>query len=402
MGFSANVASRIVCQLAVVVCLYGCCGDVNLSLGRFSGFMSGSFRLAGDIDIDGLSSFDLTVSIGGWAGVSFVTDIELDIDLSGFSFVTGDKKEDIDEDGADETVRVLVAVDEDDEDNNRVFLAWKGDEYTLDEGQCYLAWLVGETLWLASAPCDEPEGGIVCQMRADDESSMSCEGCDRSGACRECDADGKAKDCQAQARMDAGVPLDEMDAGVSVDADIDADIDGDIAVDAGVDGDIAGDADVDGSVSADAAVDASGQVEGLGCEGQVFALADEADACGLDVSLDEQTLCEQNPAEVGICYVVFQGIDALGLDTCSVVRDEFICGTVMNRDDPTADCQRRLGELVTEGIECGMTIELDVDETCSSSSDEVDFCYAFYDVARLAGEGVCAALGEILVCAVIN
>jgi hypothetical protein len=378
MRWIRGVGFRVACVLVMPVLLGGCCQEVNLSLGRLSGFLSAALDLSLRIDLDLLISTRLTVDIGVRAGVRSVSNADLRIEAGEFDFLKGEVREDIDQDGSVETVHVLAAVDGADPDTHRIFLYWKGDEYTLDGDRCYLAWVWGKKVRLASAPCDDSSGATLCRMRVADERGFVCEACTGSGDCVRCDTGDELDDCRVGADADAG--------GAPIDADIEPDAGVDAGVDAGADAGV--DAGEDGAVT----------VELSACEKQVVELAREADDCGMDVFLDEQDLCRNSSAEVGVCYAAYEAADLLGQNTCAVLRDQIVCGVVVNQGDPGTNCEKRVEELVEAGDACGMNLQLDAAALCADGAARIDACFAAYDAARLTGQDICAVLRDAIVC----
>jgi hypothetical protein len=224
MGFNAGTRLLLLAVLFALPGLKGCCESPGLKLGRFGGFMDLSFRLSTDVDLSGFTSFDLDVSIGAWAGIDLPIDLDLGFDPGEVEFQVSSVEEDIDRDGKKENVTLLAAVDPDGEAVG-VFVAWKGDRYTLDKEQCYLAWVEGETMRLASAPCGQGGSVLLCSAPVDDPDSLSCQSCTGSGRCAECDTGGDTDDCRSAEpeRPDEPDEPDEPDdSGPASDAGIDA------------------------------------------------------------------------------------------------------------------------------------------------------------------------------------
>jgi hypothetical protein len=289
-----------IASLIVPLGMRGCCESTGLSLGRFSGFMDLSYRLSLDVDLSLFTSFELGGRIGAWADIELLADLELNLDLDAVIFKQASLQQDIDRDGKEESVSLLAAVDEQSGEAVRVFVAWKGDEYTLDEGRCYLAWVEGDSLRLASASCGERESPIICSAPIDDPDRLSCQSCTEEGECTQCDTKGEADDCRPEQAVEPDGSGQGRDAGVFEDAA------------------------VDGSVEPDAA---TGAVRSA-CEKQVKRLAAEVEACGLNLSLEAELLCEGDMGAVQACFSAWVTADTLGQDICPVLGQESVCGVL--------------------------------------------------------------------------
>jgi len=272
----------------------GCCEKVSLSLGRFKGFVSAYLHISLEITLKDLDDSKVSGQIGVWARTPAVTDLELGIDSTNFTFAEGKLVTDVDQDGYDETVKILVAIDDRDQ-SQRAFIAWKGDKYTLDKNRCYLAWQEGRTARLVSGRCDGKQGAIWCHAPSSKPSKLVCQVCDQSGECVDCDTDEPISECDYPESEDAGA---KTDASLGIDVSV--------------------------------PLDASVSVELSPCEKEVVELARETRACSIEAFLDEQRLCEQSATEVNVCYLAYQAADLIGQSTCAVLRDDFACGQVLN------------------------------------------------------------------------
>lgn len=292
--------------LIVPLGMRGCCESTGLSLGRFSGFMDLSYRLSLDVDLSLFTSFELSGRIGAWADIELLADLELNLDLDAVIFKQASVQQDIDRDGKQENVSLLAAVDERSGEAVKVFVAWKGDEYTLDEGRCYLAWVEGDSLRLASASCGERENPIICRAPIDDPDRLSCQSCTEDGECTQCDTGGEADDCRPEQAVEPDGSGPGDDAGIS------------------------GDAAVDGSIEPDAATgqDAATGAVRAACEKQVKRLAAEVQACGLNLSFEAKLLCEGDMGAVQACFTAWVTADTLGQDVCPVLGQELVCGVL--------------------------------------------------------------------------
>ena len=113
----------------------------------------------------------------------------------------GQENYDIDEDGAEELLDVIV-----DEPAQVVFIGWVGDEASEDVGECYLAWEAPQSSYFVQFSCEDPSADVfVCDLSGD----VTCAVCNSNGDCNACpeDAevceapplDGNGGDCAAKA-----------------------------------------------------------------------------------------------------------------------------------------------------------------------------------------------------------
>lgn len=352
---------------SLMILLYTCCADFHLSLGRFGDSMSTSFRIISEIDIDLFVSFDLSVSIGEWANLSAISNLDLDIDVDTVGFRIHEIVMDIDQDGFDERLKLLAAVDDSDPSDYRIFIAWKGDEYTLDEGKCFLSWSDGDMIYLATSRCDQKGSVTKCRMDVEGKNSLTCEACDEEGFCTVCNPKGKIDDCKLEKQKDI-TEVPELDAGVSRDAEIDEDV----------------------------------EVQLSPCDKQLEELVNRANECNSDVSLAVQNKCDTNPQDVSICYSAYELADLFGQDTCSIIEDPYACGMVMSDEGTELSCERMFDLLAEAAYSCNATIQVVLDTKCEDSPEQVVSCFTSYDIARIAGEDICAILEEETVCSVMN
>ncbi len=374
--------------LGLFLLLYGCCTDIHLSLGRYRDSMEVSLKLIGDLELefDTFKPFDLDTSIGVWAGFSWSLNTELNIDIDAVDFQTKKLRLDIDRDGKDEAIRALAAVDKNDSGDYQILVAWKGDKYTLDEETCYLSWLEGNTVVIVSARCNSNETLRKCQMRVDDSSSLSCQGCNAEGECVPCDADESVESCKPEG--ESTEPTAPEDDGGRQDAADDA------TLDAGVPD--------SGEPTADADIDSGVQIDRTLCERQLIELIVIASECGKTLQPDARYLCENRPDEVSKCYSVYDSAELFGQSVCSMISEPFTCGAIVDAEGYAMGCEEMLETIWTAGLVCGLTLDNDLDTVCSASASEVESCFVAYGTAQSEGEDVCTILGEATTCSVFN
>jgi hypothetical protein len=368
--------------------LYGCCTDIHLSLGRYRDSMDVSLQLIGDLEleIDKFKPFDLNTSIGIWAGFSWSLNAELDIDIDAVDFRTKKLRLDIDRDGVEEAIRALAAVDKSDSNDYRIMVAWKGDTYTLDEETCYLSWLDGNTIVIVSARCNSDETLRKCQMRVDDPSSLSCQGCNADGACVSCDADESVESCKPEG--DSTEPTASEQDGRRQDAADEA------TVDAG--------APDSGERAPEAGIDAGDQVDDTLCEQQLDALIRAATDCGKALRPDVQDLCEDSPGDVNKCYSVYDLAELFGQTVCVMISEPFTCSAIVDAESEGMRCEDMLDTIRTAAVDCGLAVDNDLDTACRASASQVESCFVAYGTAQSEGEDVCTILGEATTCSIFN
>lgn len=374
--------------LGLLLLLYGCCTDIHLSLGRYRDSMDVSLDLIGDlaIEIDTFSSFDLDTSIGIWAGFSWSLNADININIPTVEFRIKTLRLDIDRDGVDEAVRALAAVDPLDSDNHQIMVAWKGDKYTLDEKICYLSWLDGSTMVIVSARCNSDDTLRKCEMRVDDASSMSCEGCNAEGECVSCDADDSIDSCKPE--RESAEPVAPKHAGGERDAVDDA------TGDAGApDG---------GEPAFDAGIDADSRVDRTPCEQQLDELISVASDCGKALQPDAWDLCVDNPSDVSTCYTVYDLSKLLQQNVCLMISDPFTCGAIVGADSPAMNCEAMLDAIRKAAFDCGLTLAEAFDAACRTSTSQVKSCFVAFGTAQSEGEDVCTILGETTTCSILN
>ncbi len=250
-------------------------------------------------------------SVGEWAGIPAFDDDELNLVLTSATFEAGETSYDIDDDAYDENVRVLrVTTSTEDE---RLLVAWQGDKFTLDKKQCYLGWQEGTTTRLVTAPCGENDVATYLRVEDGDESSLEAEVCSPGGGCAKCDAGDDIEECGPD-RADELPPSGDGDADTDTDTDTDTDADADTDTDTDTDAD----ADTDADTDTDTGIPS-------GCESDAEELITAAQNCGMTITTDAETACQESSDDVNLCYLAYRGADLLGQDVCIVLETEIVC-----------------------------------------------------------------------------
>lgn len=204
--------------LSAAVAVSACC-DLSFKLGRVRGFLAGVFEVSVEVAVEGYVSVDFSGDLSAWSQISSFADVEVETDISASDFSIADIKYDVDYDASDEKIRVLRA---EGTGTPLVFLAWKGDKYTVDKGVCYLGWYEQGQAKLAAAYCKQTNGAMYCHMPPANEDAAYCEKCNGSGSCTTCDMTQSLEKCLP--KEETGVDLD-VDIDIDIDIDIDLDVD---------------------------------------------------------------------------------------------------------------------------------------------------------------------------------
>ncbi len=199
-----------------------CCKEGSLRLGRISGFLSGVFEVAFELDIDGYASFSFDGDTGGWARIPAFDDERIVTDLSAAAFSGNQVEHDVDWDASDETLYLVLAQEIGLSIPDILFVRWKGDSYTADKGVCYLGWTEHGEVKIAASRCDDDIGVMYCRMNQWSDGPAVCESCYTGQSCELCDMTESLGDC---------LPDDSSGSSVDIDVDIDIDIDIDMDVD---------------------------------------------------------------------------------------------------------------------------------------------------------------------------
>lgn len=342
--------------LSVFVAAQACCDDYKLRVGSLSGRMDFGFDAAADVDFDWDMRFDFGWDWSGWAGISAATEANLDFDWTGAGSFRTRINGDVDDDGVDEKVRLIAVAKDDPSDPDRVYATWKGDEYSFDQGICYLLWWEGRRIELLSARCDESEPALHCSMTWGNESSLSCDVCNDAGACMQCGTDQTIADCVRAGEEElpdepepsnteggsAGRPGVVGDAGreAAGGSSSSAGAGGTSASFAGTAGaevSIAGAGGTKtgirptggtaGGSIVDGGIDVS--VEWSTCVEQVAWLTSEARDCDMAEPRDDDTLCSERLSEVNLCYLAVEAAVQTGgfiTSPCRVLDENITCG----------------------------------------------------------------------------
>jgi hypothetical protein len=261
-------------------------------------------------------------------------------------------------------------------------VAWKGDKYTLDEETCYLSWLDGNTMVVVSARCNSDETLRKCQMRVDDSSSLSCQGCNSDGECVSCDADDSVESCKPE--EESTEPTAPEQEGGRQDATVDAG------------------APDSGEPAVDAGIDAGDQVDHTLCDQQLEDLISVATDCGKALQPDVLELCENSPGDVAKCYSIYDLAELLGQTVCVMMSEPFTCSSIVEAEREAMSCEDMLDTIRTAALDCGLTEQNDLDAVCLASASQVESCFVQYGTAQSEGEDVCTILREATTCSIFN
>jgi hypothetical protein len=351
-----------VLALSTLVVAQACCSDYQLRVGKLRGQMDFGFDVAADVEFDWDMQFNFDFDWTGWAKISAATAANLDFD--GFGSLTFGTRTsgDVDDDGVDERVRLVAVAGDEPAEPDRVFAAWEGDEYSFDEGICYLLWWDGKQIDLLSSRCGNDEPALHCVMTRGNEASLSCDVCNGNGACTECSAQQTVDDCittgEDQLPDEPGAPNAEGgSAGQNQSAGGSAGQNGPAGGDAGQGepaGGSAGRSEAGGGSNLAGAGGAAGSpatggneaggvpnaetggssgqgggtsvsAEWSTCIEELRTIRSDARDCGLAEPLDDDTLCSERLSDVNLCYLADIG-SGLFTSPCSVLEEDVTCG----------------------------------------------------------------------------
>lgn len=307
----------------------GCCTSPDFDLGDMNGRVAFSGSLAFDFDFDLDMEFGFDGDFAAWAHLDAATAASLGIDITGKVAYEQELDIDIDDDGVNETVSVIGFGDGDPDDIDAVITAWEGDEYTFDEGYCYVLVWTSNTVTLLTGPCEGEGPLLTCSSPEDDLDDVSCEVCDEDGNCAQCDSQ-KVSEC-----IDQGADeLDDIAPGPQPEPEP-------VMTDAGAPPDTGEPSASSGPWSTtkptpepaaepeptpEPAAEpepepATPSPEYQACLDQVRALETSVSLCGLSLTLEADALCQGFLSEVEGCV---SGVDALGLfdSPCSVLQSD--------------------------------------------------------------------------------
>jgi len=209
----------VVCALVVGLALAACCRDLSLSLGRVRDFLSGVLEISLTAEGSLFVSSSFSGDFRGFANIPLFDEGGIAADLSGATWQAAVLEFDVDLDGFAEETRLLLPQGVQASGSRLIFVAWRGDSYTVDKGVCYLGWPESGRVKLAASRCGKSSGVMYCSMPANDETLARCEFCPATGACGACDMTGDFDDC---------LPAEKISGSLDIDIDIDADIDFDL------------------------------------------------------------------------------------------------------------------------------------------------------------------------------
>ena len=172
----------------------GCCTTPDFSLPDFRGRLDFSGSLAFDFDFDADMEFEFDGDFSAWIDLGVVASWDFDIDIEGKVAFEQEILIDIDDDGVEEKVTIIGFSDGDPDDVDTIVAAWEGDEFTFDDGYCYVLLVTEDSVTLITGECDGDSPVLTCTSPTDDPQDVSCEVCDENGECAQCESE-KVSEC---------------------------------------------------------------------------------------------------------------------------------------------------------------------------------------------------------------
>lgn len=316
--------------------LESCCDDYELGVRDLGGHMSFGADVALDLDFDWDMEIDFDFRWSSWSNIRWATDFNIDLDLRGMLAFETETDRDMDDDGVDEDVRV-IALGSDPSEPEVVFVTWKGDKYSFDQGRCYLLWVEGRSVNLLSADCGQAEPALHCLMTRGDAGSLSCDACNAYGECTDCSKGESVSSCVKDGQS---LPAQPSSTGGTGGAGGAAEggsagrlpsVDGGGTSGAGGQGEAGSTphADTGGSPGSGGSPATGGSgsvsVEWSTCLEQVEGLTSDAQDCNLPDLDDAEVLCNERLSDVNICYLAVQATGLFG-SPCSALEENLTCG----------------------------------------------------------------------------
>lgn len=314
--------------LGVLAGLSTCCRTVDFTLPDFRGRLDFSGSLAFEFEFDANMEFEFDGDFSGWAKLDAVSATSLGIDLTGKVAFEQELDVDIDDDGVDERVSVIGLSDGDARDVDTVLASWEGDEYTFDEGYCYLLVVTEDSMTLITGRCNGDSPVLTCTSPTGDDESVSCVVCDAGGQCAPCDSK-EVSECIDEGSEALGEsrppatpePPPATDDASSPIADAGA-MEPETAFDAGSteDGSTPGESPDEDMVD-EPEPDVTESPEYQTCVQQANALRASVSLCGLALGVEIDSLCRTSLAAVERC---FESVDGASIfeNPCDVLRSE--------------------------------------------------------------------------------
>lgn len=322
---------------AMLLLLTACCDERNATVGDMQGRLRFGFEFAAKVKFDFSVRFNFASDIRVWSGVLAASTANLHYDIAGKVASRQTVKVDVDDDGVDETVDLVAFGETDGSTPERVFAVWKGDEYTFDEGRCYLLWWEGSQIEMLNGACQVDEPALHCEATAPKADALACDVCSETGACAPCHG-GTVPDCEKEGERtlrsesgtggkggsggtrDSGADGALHAAGGTADAsttdapatDAPATEDAEIVrVEAGAEATVSG--------------SASGSVEFNSCVEQTKSLQSSANRCSRGALADTSVLCQDRLSDVNLCYLAVQATGLINTE-CSALANQVCQG----------------------------------------------------------------------------
>lgn len=317
--------------------IWCCCDERPSKVSDMSGRMDFAFDWAAKVKFDVNMRFDFNGDFSSWAKFSSATSINLNFQFGGLSAYKRQLSADLDDDGVEETVRLLAFASGDPAAPERVMVAWRGDAYTYDADRCYVMWWEGTKLQLLNGRCGSDEPALHCEMSEGKSSTLSCDVCSANGTCSTCDRS-SVSDCidEGERKLNpvVGAAGSSARGGASSLAGSAgtpglAGTAGEASGHAGEASGFAGAAGTSarsggGASSVAASVGTSVSVEFDTCQSQVRSLSSTAASCNRTLR-DPSRLCSDSLTDVNVCYVAIQGAGLFG-SACSVFGSDVCQG----------------------------------------------------------------------------
>ncbi len=306
--------------------LFGsCCEDQKLEVSELDLRLRGGYEASIDVEFDWDMQFEWDWDWSGWSHIDASASQSFEFDGEEWFTFENHVDADVDDDGVDESVNLIAIAEHQPTDPERIYVTWRGDEYSFDAGMCYLLWWEGTTTKLLMAHCGRQEPAIACEMRQGRRGSLDCGACNELGVCVDCGEQQKVSECidlgaeelpnESNAKGGQGGGAGQGEGGSS-----------------GQTGQSGSAGEGEGGSSgqagtAGAAGDITVTTEWSLCVAQVDSLRDDAEDCNRDNMLQTEELCRNRLSDVDLCYLAVEA-GGLFVSACSVMDQELACGSL--------------------------------------------------------------------------
>lgn len=322
------VGSGLIGSLVAVGAVTSCCNTPEFEMGDMGIRAEFGVNVAFDFEFSLDFEFNFDGDLSGWANLFAATSVTFNYDFSGKVAYATEVEIDIDDDGVAETVKFLgFSSTGSPDDIDRGFASWKGDEYSFDEGYCYVLSWQGDDAVLMTGRCGSSQPALMCPMPSGEFDAGRCEVCDDEGACAPCDSELVAS-CVSEG--EAALRSNTSSSGVGG-ATATSSTSTTTGSSAGGAAGAAGEAGSMASGTTASNVTATGtttggSVEFDSCVEEVRRLEQAGAACGANSELDSTMLCEERLSDVNLCFLAVEGAGLFGSE-CDVVSSD-VCDVV--------------------------------------------------------------------------